>query len=101
MVKIINDLEEFSTEINKTQNVLVDFFATWCGPCQMLSPILEKFAELHNDITVLKVDIDKMRELAIKYEIEFVPTLVLIRNGQTIKSTSGVLSNSELEEFVK
>ncbi len=101
MIKIINEVEEFNEEITKTQNILVDFFATWCGPCQMLSPILEKFSELHRDITVLKIDIDKMRELAIKYEIEFVPTLIFIKNGQTIRSTSGVLSNSELEEFIK
>ena len=63
------------------RTVLVDFFATWCGPCKMMSPILEEFSSEQSDIAVAKVDIDQSRELAERYNITGVPTMILFKNG--------------------
>ncbi|MBO8414395.1 MAG: thioredoxin family protein, partial [Firmicutes bacterium] len=69
MVIHINSTAEFDTQIANNSKVIVDFFATWCGPCKMLSPVLEKIADENPDITVLKVDVDKLSELAVKYAV--------------------------------
>ena len=72
MLKIINK-EEFESNVLKSSNVvLVDFFATWCGPCQMIAPILQELSEENNDFDIVKIDIDQERDLALEYEIEFI-----------------------------
>ena len=98
MVKYIkeNNLEK---EI-ENKKVLVDFFATWCGPCKMLGFVLEKF-ESKNDLPILKVDVDENDKLASEYKIFSVPTLILFENGKEIKRISGFMSEEELESWVK
>ena len=91
--------EEFKENVNKGI-VLVDFFATWCGPCKMLSPILEQLAESEKDITVIKVDVDQFRELSSEYQIYSVPTLFLYKDGKLIESWSGVRSLDALKATV-
>ena len=77
--------------------VLVDFYATWCGPCQMMAPILEQVgANLRDRLQVVKIDTDKYPNLASKYEIEALPTLVLFKNGQPAERIEGVLQAQQL-----
>jgi len=81
--------------------VLVDFWATWCGPCRMLAPILEKFSRLHPHIQVLKMDTDQNAEQAERFQISMVPTLILFERGQAAKRISGVFSLGDLEEHFR
>ena len=69
--------------------VLVDFFATWCGPCKMIGPILEQIADEHPEIRVCKIDIDEEPELTERFGIMSVPTLMVFRNGEVVNKTSG------------
>ena len=96
-----SDTNNFNNDVmNSKHLVLVDFFATWCGPCQMLSPILENFSKETSDIDIVKVDIDSCGDLAIKYDIEVVPTLILFKNGTEIDRTLGFLDENELKNFI-
>jgi thioredoxin len=81
--------------------LLVDFYATWCGPCQMMSPILEQVgANLRDRLQVVKIDTDKYPALASQYRIEALPTLVLFKNGQPAERIEGVLQASQLTEHL-
>lgn len=93
--------ENFENEVlNSDKLTIVDFFATWCGPCQMLTPVLEKISNENDDLNIVKVDIDESVELAIKYHVEVVPTLVVFKGGNPIKTLEGFRSEKELlEEF--
>ena len=91
--------QDFNTLI-KNGVVLVDFFATWCGPCKMLSPELEKLAEKRNDVTVLKVDIDQFEEIAAMYNVRVVPTLILFKDGANLSVSTGFKPVASLERFV-
>ena len=79
--------EDFNEEI-KDKLVLVDFYATWCGPCRMMHPIIEEVAKEEN-IKVIKVDVDKHDELARNYGIMSIPTLVVMKNGKIVQRVSG------------
>lgn len=94
--------ENFEEEVLKSEKpVLVDFWATWCGPCQMLAPILEEFADEHKEkIKVGKVNVDNERNLAIKYQVASIPTLILFKNGEIVKTAVGFHTKSELEELL-
>ena len=76
----LESMEQFNETI-KSGVTLVDFYATWCGPCKMLAPELEKLAELRPDVTVIKVDVDEFGMLASEYNVRAVPTLVLFKDG--------------------
>lgn len=77
--------------------VLVDFYATWCGPCQMMAPILEQVnAQLKGRLQVVKIDTDKYPQLASQYQIYALPTLVLVKNGQPIERIEGVVTADQL-----
>ena len=81
--------------------VLVDFFATWCGPCRMLSPILDELESEHKDrVGFYKVDIDQSPELALTYGVMSVPTLMLFKDGSPAGTSVGVRPREELEEFI-
>ena len=90
-----NNFEEL---IKKENKVLVDFFATWCGPCKMLSPILER---VESTIKVIKVDTDEFEDLARKYGVMSIPTLVLLEDGKEIKRNIGFIDKESLENFLK
>lgn len=94
--------ENFEEEVLKSEKiVLVDFWATWCGPCQMLSPVVSEIAEEYKEkVKVGKVNVDEQRELSIKYEIVSIPTLILFKNGQIINNLVGFHSKSELEKII-
>ena len=100
MLTITNDT--FKTEVLEAdQPVLVDFWATWCGPCRMFAPILAQFAEKHPEIKVGKVDVDEEPELAMQYRIMSIPTLLLFRNGKVEKTASGAMPLAALENWVQ
>ena len=88
---------KFDSIINSEKPVLIDFFATWCGPCKTLAPILKHVKDnLGERITILKIDVDKNQELASKYQVRGVPTMVLFQNGKQLWRESGVLSQDEI-----
>lgn len=93
----IENKNEFEEKVlNAEGRVLVDFFATWCGPCRMQSPILEAIVDENKEIKIAKVDIDKNRDLAMEYNIMSVPTLMLFENGNSIKEVLGLHSKEDL-----
>ncbi|MBR2831075.1 thioredoxin [Candidatus Saccharibacteria bacterium] len=79
---------------------LMDFWAEWCGPCQMMKPTMEEFEQAHPEIIITKVNIDEEEELAEKYEVSSIPCLVLLKDGEEIKRNVGILSLKKLEKFV-
>lgn len=79
---------------------LLDFYADWCGPCQMLKPVLEDFEKAHPEVKIRKINIDDEEELAEKYEVSGIPCLVLIKDGKEIKREVGVLSPKKLEKMI-
>lgn len=97
MIKHSNN-ENFNELVGEGR-VLVDFFATWCGPCKMLSLVIEKLDE-KNVIPIIKVDVDECEEVANKYRIFSVPTLIIFENGKEIKRKTGYMSLDELESWV-
>ena len=93
---IINyDGNNFKELIN--EKVLVDFYANWCGPCKMLSPVLEKVS---SEVKVLKVNVDENPELAREYGVMSIPTLVFFKNGKTERVSVGLLSSEELSDII-
>ena len=94
MIKYLED-NDLNSKL-KDKKILVDFYADWCGPCKMLGTILEEM-----DFPILKINVDKFPELARKYGVMSIPTIILFDNGKEIKKNIGFLSKNELEEFLK
>lgn len=95
-------MSNFTTIINSPKPVLVDFFATWCGPCQMLAPILKEVKdELGEKVTIIKIDVDKNQSLAAQYQVRGVPTILLFQNGKQVWRQSGVLSKQEIVKIIQ
>ncbi|VXB79410.1 Thioredoxin [Flavobacterium sp. 9R] len=94
-------MNAFQQLIQKDQPVLVDFFATWCGPCQMLAPVLKQVKEsLGERITIIKIDVDKNQAIAAQYQVRGVPTILLFQNGKQLWRQSGVVSKDELIKII-
>lgn len=92
---------DFEQEVLKAdQTVLVDFWAAWCGPCKMLSPIVDQIAEEHPEIKVCKVDIDKESAIAIDYKVMSIPTLLIFKNGEVVNQSVGVQSKTDIEGMI-
>ena len=95
---IVNE-NNFEDDVLNGNKVLVDFNATWCGPCRMLKPILEEFSN-NSSIKIASVDIDENEELARRYKVHSIPCLVLIDNNEETKRSVGLIDIDELNEFV-
>ena len=100
MSEVILNESNFEEEVLKAEkSVLVDFFATWCGPCQMLSPVIEELAKKHSDkIKVGKLNVDDAQMLAVKYGVLSIPTLIVFKDGEVQKTVVGFHSLEELEK---
>ena len=93
--------KEFEKEVIKSkQPVIVDFYATWCGPCKMLGPILEDVADEEKDVKIFKVDIDENMNLAQQFGIMSVPTLMLFKDGEEYGREIGLKSKEQLKEII-
>lgn len=98
MAEVILTKENFETEVlNSDIPVLVDFWATWCGPCMMLSPVIAELAEeLEGKVKVGKVNVDEQNELAMQYRVASIPTLLLFQNGELVKTSVGFMPKAEI-----
>lgn len=93
--------DNFEELVLRSQNkVLLDFWATWCGPCQMIAPVLEEIAAEREDITVAKIDVDKEMELAIQFGIASIPTLVVMDKGQAAGKLIGFRPKADIEKLL-
>ena len=94
--------QTFQQEVlNSEKTVLIDFYADWCGPCKMLSPVVEEVAQENTDIKVVKINVDNAQEIAIKYQIMSIPTLVVVKGGNEVTRSVGVVSKTEILEMIK
>ncbi len=93
----IENAEQFQKEvIEENEIVFVDFYATWCNPCKVMSPIIEEIAKEHKDVKFVKVDVDNNEELAIKYNVMSIPTMFIIKNGKVTKKFVGIVSKENI-----
>jgi thioredoxin 1 len=94
-------MSQFQEIIQREQSVLVDFFATWCGPCKMMTPILEEVKKnLGDQITILKIDVDKNPQAAAQFQIQGVPTLMIFQKGQIKWRQSGVIPAKQIQQII-
>lgn len=95
-------MSKFSDLTNQDKPVLIDFFATWCGPCQTMIPVLENIkSKMKDDISIIKIDIDKNQSLAAKFGVQSVPTFMIFKNGEQKWRQSGALPSSMLLDELK
>ena len=94
--------ENFQAEVTKSDKpVLVDFWAVWCGPCQMMAPILHELEAEMPDVQIGKVNVDEQMDLARQFRVVSIPTLIIFKNGQEVRRMVGVTSKEELKDALK
>lgn len=99
-MSVININSKEFNDVLKNDVVLVDFYANWCGPCKMLSPIVEDLSNEINDVIFAKIDIDESNEIASMFGVMSIPTLILFKNGKIVNKSVGFLSKDELKRFI-
>lgn len=96
------NIENFKEEVLDSDiPVLVDFYATWCGPCKMLSPILREIADEHDEFKICKIDVDAHMDLAAKYNVASIPTLLVFKNGELVNRQTGFSSKADVVDLLK
>ena len=99
-IKITND--NFVSEVVESERpVLIDFYATWCGPCKMIAPFVEEIANENPDIKVGKVNVDEENELAVAFGIQSIPTLVVVKNGEVVNKAIGYRTKDQILALLK
>ena len=94
--------ENFESEVLQSDKpVLIDFYADWCGPCKMLSPIVDEVAEENTDIKVVKINVDNAQDLAMKYQVMSIPTLVVIKDGKEVNRSVGLIDKADVISLIK
>ena len=102
MSEIIITTDNFEAEVLQAdKTVLIDFWASWCGPCRMQGPILTQFADVHPEIKVGKVNVDEQPELAMQFQVMSIPTLAVFKDGKLIDQQAGVQSVEDLERMTR
>jgi thioredoxin 1 len=102
--KIVNvDSDNFQSQVLEAEvPVLVDFWATWCGPCRMVAPVLDQLAdEWNGKVRVAKLDVDSAQQLAIQYQVSSIPTFILFKNGRVADRMMGAMPKPAFEEFIR
>ncbi len=100
MITTCNSIEQFKEGIKK-ELLIVDFFATWCGPCKMMEPVFEELVNDLKDLEVLKVDVDKYNEIAREYQVMSIPTIIVFKNGNVVDSKVGYMPKELLVKWVE
>lgn len=103
MALITLTAENFNQEVlNTDKTVLIDFWASWCGPCKMLSPIVDEIAaEVDDSIKICKVNVDEQKSLAAEFQIRSIPTLIVIKNGKMVNQSVGVKGKADILAMLK
>lgn len=101
MVKEITTQDFNEKVINSSKPALVDFWASWCGPCKMLSPVVDSVSEQYDSVDFYKVNVDEQPELAQEFGIMSIPTLIMFKNGEVFDESVGVAPEAELKAFVE
>lgn len=105
MISIVHYIEnnQITTEVLKTEKLVVmDFFATWCMPCQMLSPVLDSISKKYsNDVEIFKVNVDDNQETAIRYNVSSVPTIIFFKNGEEIERQVGFIEEDSFSNIIE
>ncbi|MDE6289363.1 MAG: thioredoxin [Ureaplasma sp.] len=96
----IKNLEQLKEKLTENKLTVVDFFATWCGPCKMLTPIIEELEREINDVNFIKVNVDEFNELASQFGVLSVPTLVFVKDGKEINRSVGFKSKNDLLNII-
>lgn len=96
-VEHINENQFKSVVLESEKPVLVDFYATWCGPCRQMSPILEQVSEERSDVKIVKVDVDENQNLAAEYGVMSIPTLIYFKGGKAVSQAVGARSKASIE----
>jgi thioredoxin 1 len=100
MVENIN-AEQFEKELKENEILVVDFWAPWCGPCRMITPLMENVAKkMEGKVKLVKLNIDESREIATKYNIMSIPTIILFKNGEPKDKFMGLMPEQKIEEFI-
>lgn len=93
---------KFETLIEQDTPVLVDFYADWCGPCQMMAPVLKEVAqEMGDKVKVIKIDVDKNQPIAQRFGVRSIPTLILFKNGKILENKAGVMTKRDLTQMIE
>jgi thioredoxin 1 len=101
MVYVINSAKEFDELVGSGKNVLVDFYADWCGPCRMQAPIVEAIAEENPDVVVAKLNVDDVDDVAERFNIVSIPTLLIFKGGKLVKNFVGVTMKANILAALK